>query len=295
MYYLSGENMQPILPNPLARHFRQPKIYIRLPSNGEYYHGGIVKTENNEYPILGMTARDELLYKTPDALINGQATVDIIQSCVPNIKNAWNVPNIDLDAILVAIRIATVSEMLDLTVKIPGLNEERTYQADLRMLLDQIYNQHYDNVVVIGDFSIEVQPTSYRYFTDIALRTFEEQKIFKILKNDLISESDKMKQIQGSFKKLTDINIELVKNSIVSIQYQNDQPVTEPGHISEFIENCEKEFFSGIIEHVEKQKEKFSLKPMTIQFSKEDQEKGAPESLSVPIMLDQSNFFGKGS
>ena len=33
-----------------------------------------------------MTAKDEMMFKTPDALLNGQATVDVIQSCIPAIN-----------------------------------------------------------------------------------------------------------------------------------------------------------------------------------------------------------------
>jgi hypothetical protein len=287
--------MNTLSPNPLAKHFRQPKIYIRLPSGGEYYEGALEKTENGEYPVLGMTARDELMFKTPDALLNGQATVDVIQSCIPNIKNAWNVPNIDLDVLLIAIRIASFGEKLDVTFKVPGLNEERSYDVDLRLLLDQLYNNLYDNVVNVNEFSIELRPTSYKYFTEVALRTFEEQRIFVLMRDNSISESDKISKIQESFKRLTDINLELVKNSILSIRHQNEQSVTDRNHIDEFINNCDKEFFEAVIKHVESQKEKFSIKPLTVNFSKEDQDKGAPPTVEIPITLDQSNFFVKGS
>ena len=106
--------------NPLAKYFRQPKIYISLPSQGKYYPPGVlVETENGEYPVYSMTARDELTFKTPDPLFNGQATVDVIQSCFPHIKDAWRIPSIDMDAILIAIRIATFGEDLDIDIKIP--------------------------------------------------------------------------------------------------------------------------------------------------------------------------------
>ena len=115
--------MENIRQNPLHKYFRQPKIYLRLPSSGNFYPAGALeKTESGEYPVYSMTAKDEIVMKTPDALMNGQATVDIIQSCVPNIKDAWKVPSIDLDAILVAIRIATYGEMLDVSAIIPGLD-----------------------------------------------------------------------------------------------------------------------------------------------------------------------------
>ena len=53
--------------------------------------------ENRELPVYPMTAIDEITYRTPDALFNGQAVVNVIHSCVPNIKNAWEIPGTDLD------------------------------------------------------------------------------------------------------------------------------------------------------------------------------------------------------
>jgi hypothetical protein len=64
-----------------------------------------------------MTAKDELMLKTPDALMNGQATVEVIKSCVPSIKNPWHMPSIDIDTILIAIRIATYGENMEFSSK----------------------------------------------------------------------------------------------------------------------------------------------------------------------------------
>ena len=72
-----------------AGHFRSAKIYITLPSEGKYYPDDCLDMpESGELPVMPMTAKDELALKTPDALLSGQATVDLIQSCIPNIKNA---------------------------------------------------------------------------------------------------------------------------------------------------------------------------------------------------------------
>ena len=96
---------------------RQPKIYIKLPSNGEFWpQGSIQPTETGEYPVYSMTAQDELRLKIPDALMNGQAMVDVIENCIPNIKNAWVMHNIDMDIILIAIRIATYGEKMKLPI-----------------------------------------------------------------------------------------------------------------------------------------------------------------------------------
>jgi hypothetical protein len=112
---------------------RQPKIYITLPSKGNYWtEGSLEFTETGEFPVYSMTARDELLFKTPDALMNGQALVDVIESCMPNVKNAWDMPTIDLDTVLIAIRLATYGEYMNFVYKVPVVNEEEEYQIDLK-------------------------------------------------------------------------------------------------------------------------------------------------------------------
>ena len=80
--------------NPLKGYFRRPSIYIKLPSGGNYWPQGMLEMpENGELPVYPMTAIDEITYRTPDALFNGQALVDVIQSCIPAIKNAWAIPS----------------------------------------------------------------------------------------------------------------------------------------------------------------------------------------------------------
>ena len=51
--------------NPLEKYYRQPAIYIKLPSEGRYYDKNtFMPTETGEIPILPMTAKDELTFKT---------------------------------------------------------------------------------------------------------------------------------------------------------------------------------------------------------------------------------------
>ena len=51
--------------NPLKKFYRQPKVYLDLPSRGKYYpDGGIEMTETGELPVFAMTAKDELAMKT---------------------------------------------------------------------------------------------------------------------------------------------------------------------------------------------------------------------------------------
>lgn len=278
--------------NPLKKYFRQPKIYIKLPSSGNFYKKGAIElSENGEYPIFPMTAKDELLMKTPDALLNGQATVDVIQSCMPNIKNAWEVPSIDLDAILVAIRIASYGENLDVTIPISELNDERSFQVDLRTVLDQLTSAIYDPEIKINqDFSILIRPLTYKEFTESTIKTLEEQKIIRLVNDDTMEEAEKLKLFSETFNKLTSHTIDTVSLSLDKI-VTPEGVVDNRGFINEFIENADKSFFKTIIDHLEKQKEKFTIKPFVAKTSEEDRAAGAPDEIEVPIVLDGSSFF----
>jgi hypothetical protein len=278
--------------NPLKKYFRQPKIYIKLPSSGNFYPPGTLeKSENGEYPVYAMTAKDELVMKTPDALMNGQATVDVIQSCFPSIKNAWQIPSVDMDAILIAIRLATYGEKLDITITIPVVEDSRTFELDLRLVLDSLLNAAYDNEIQIGEnLKAYVRPLTYKEFTQTAIKTLEEQRIFSIVNNDEMEDTKKMELFNAAFKKLTDINVDMVTNSLVKI-VTPDSETSDPIFIKEFIDNADKDFFKAIMDHLEIQKNKFAIPIQKVATTEEDQAAGAPKMVEIPITLDAASFF----
>lgn len=281
--------------NPLQKYFRQPKVYLTLPSKGKYYpEGSIEKVDNNEYPVFAMTARDEMIIKTPDALLNGQATVDIIQSCVPNIKDAWQMPSLDIDACLIAIRIATYGENMDISVKVPITGEEKDFELDLRPILEQLIHAEYTDVLHFQDMIFNLKPLKYKEYTQINLKTFEEQRIFNVINDESIPDDQKLSEFGKSFKKLTDITVGTIKDSIRSVVV-GEQEVTEREFINEFIDNADKQTFEAIKSHLEKQRENFEIKPFVVDATPEEIEQGVPNTYEIPITFDNSNFFALGS
>lgn len=278
--------------NPLKKYFRQPKIYLRLPSKGKYYPPGALEmTESGELPVYAMTAKDELLFKTPDALLNGEATVEVIRSCIPAIKNPWMMPSIDSDAVLIAIRLATYGEKLEITTKVPGTGTERDFEIDLRILLDQLINFEYQPLVPVDEnITIEIRPTTYKEFTENALKTFEEQRIFRLANDESIPDEQKLQAFANSFKKLTDLTINLVVNSISAIDTPEGK-VTDKRYITEFFSNADKTLFDSVLKHLETMKEKTTIKPMKVRATEEDIAAGAPAEYEIPVTFDQSNFF----
>tara|TARA_A100001015_G_scaffold142626_1_gene158236 strand:- start:2584 stop:3507 length:924 start_codon:yes stop_codon:yes gene_type:complete len=283
--------------NPLKKHLRQPKIYIKLPSQGKYWpQNSIDIPETGEFPVYAMTARDEITFKTPDALLNGQATVDVIQSCVPNIKNAWMTPSIDLDTLLIAIRMATYGETIEISTQVPNTQSTRDFGYSLQNIYDHLQSAKFETTHKITGFTVVIKPITYKVQTEQATKAFEEQRVFSIIDNDDIDQSVKLAKFQQAFQKLTDININVLIDSVVSIQPDGDpDAVTNPAYLKDFLDNCEASVFNEISACIKAQKEAFAIKPVTIQSDEEEIKAGAPETFEVPITFDQSNFFGSGS
>lgn len=278
--------------NPLAMYMRQPKIYIRLPSNGQYWAPGSLEiSETGEYPVFSMTAKDELALKIPDALMNGQAVVDVIQHCIPNIKNAWACPNIDLDVILIAIRLATYGEMMTTPVKIGELELE--YQLDLRILMDALQNQIGWNPVVpvSNDLTVFVKPLTYKNISQAAIQTFETQKIMNIVNDEKFTDDQKIEYFKESFKKITEVTLSTITDSIDRIESANGS-TDNRDHIKEFVDNIDKSVYTKIESHLNDLKTQNEIKPMKVAVTPEMRENGITgESIEIPITFDPSTFF----
>lgn len=284
---------QTIQQNPLAAFMRQPKIFIRLPSNGEFWpEGSLHISETNEYPVYSMTAQDELMLKIPDALMNGQAVVDVIQHCMPNIKNAWAVPNIDMDVILIAIRIATYGEKLTTPLTIG--ETEMEYTVDLRSVLDSLNSQisWVSHVPVNEDLTVFVRPINYKQVTEMANQSFETQKIMQIANDDKMPEEEKIAIFKDSFSKLSKVTVGLIAASIYKIDSSNGS-TENPQFIKEFIDNADKEIFTKIQQHIEALKENNAIKPIIVPVTDELREQGyTGETIEIPLTFDASAFFG---
>jgi hypothetical protein len=284
---------QKTAPNPLVGMMRQPKIYIRLPSGGNFWpEGSIDMPENGEFPVYSMTAKDELSLKIPDALMNGQAVVDVIQNCMPNIKNAWECPNLDMDVILIAIRIATYGEFMTVPINIAEFSSE--YQADLRQVLDQLQNQisWTSEVSINEDLTVYVRPINYKTMTSSALQTFETQKIIQLVNDDSYSEEEKLKAFKESFNKLNQLTIGIITDSVYHIE-SSQGATSDPKFISEFLNNTDKEIFDKIKSHIETMRDINTVKPMTIDTTDEMRAAGVTiDKVEIPIQFDPAHFFG---
>ena len=163
--------------NPLQKFFRQAKVYITLPSKGLYYEPGALIGDYNNVPVFAMSGMDEIIMKTPDALFTGEATAKVIESCCPYIKNAKTMPSIDIDALLIAIRIATFGDIMSVSHRCPHCEAENDYDIELSKLLDYFNSLKFVNTITVSSaLTIRIRPLQYEEMSYFSIENFKLQK-----------------------------------------------------------------------------------------------------------------------
>lgn len=276
--------------NPLKQFFRQPAIYLRLPSLGQHWNPSAVSMpDNQELPVYPMTAIDEITYRTPDALFNGQAVVNVIQSCIPAIRDAWSTPGTDLNAILVAIRIASYGHEMEMTIKCPKCETESEFVLDLRSVLDRLSSPDYSKAIKQGDLEITFTPIAYRHQNETNLKQYDQQRMVQqIQQSDQLTDEEKISQLNATLQKITNLTVETLKYSIASIRTPQSL-VTEPEFIQEFLQNCDRKFFTKIRDHIIDLRQKGEIESIEVTCSH------CAHKWSQTLTLDQAAFFEDAS
>jgi len=275
--------------NPLNQYFRQPAIYIKLPSGGNYYPPGTIDMPlTGEIPVLPMTAIDEITYRTPDALFSGQAVVNVIQSCVPNIKDAWVIPSVDIDTILVAIRIATYGHEMEFMTTCPKCSNVSEYGVDLRTVLGELKAPDYSQPIKNGDIEIFFKPMTYKNLSDNNRIQYDEQRIFQSIPTEGDVDPKQVSAMSAALQKMTEITVTALSQSIMTIKTPSAL-VSEPEFIVEFMKNCDRTIFNRIQEYVITHKAEAEMKPLSITCTE------CQNVYNQTITLDMTNFFGRAS
>ena len=275
--------------NPLSQYFRQPAIYIRLPSGGKFYPKGALEvTANGEYGVLPMTTMDEITYRTPDALFNGSAVTQVIQSCVPNIRDAWAMPSIDIDAVLVGIRIATYGHDMEISTQCPSCSTDSDYSVDLRRVLDRFEITDYTQPLRLGELEVFLRPMTYRQINANSMTQFEDQKTLQLLQDSGTTDEEKLTRLNDVLRKITAMTTQALGQSIMVVKTP-EASVSEPQHISEWLANCDRNTFNQIREHIIAAKQKSELQPLEIACG------NCQHQYRQAYTLDMSNFFADAS
>lgn len=269
--------------NPLQQYFRQPKVYIKLPSQAAYAAPGSFQGDATNLPVYGMTGMDEIILKTPDALLSGESTVQVIESCIPAVKDAWEVSIMDINVIFAALRIATFGNNMSVTHTCNKCASENEYDLDLGRIIEYFGTVQYESKVVLKDLVIKIQPLNYRQSTDFNLRNFRLQQ--KLRQTDEIEDRTRQQEmINELFKELSVIQSDLYKASVESVEVAN-KVVTESSFINEWLNNCDKSIYDAIKVQIEANKDRIKNPTYHVKCD------NCGNEVDLSVELDQSNFF----
>jgi hypothetical protein len=224
------------------------------------------------------------MFKTPDALLTGQSTVELVKSCIPAILDPWSMPSIDLDFALIAIRIATYGDKMEVGCDCPHCNAANSYDIDLTAWFANFDNFEYKDVVDIDPLQVAIRPYSYKELTKTSIRTMEQQRIFQIVNDENMSDEDKLEKFGKSFVKLTELSVDIIADCITKITTP-DGEVSDKAIIKDFINNTSKDIFEKISNHITAMKSQIELKAQNVKCAE------CTKEFELPISMDQSNFF----
>ena len=234
--------------NPLGEYFRKPAVYVDLPSKGNYYENKPTLSADGELAVYGMTAKDELVLKNPDALLNWQGVITVLQSVVPDILNQREIPIPDFNSILIAMRIASFGKDMDYEITCGSCSQLDTVTFDLYEVLatTQFLDPEY---IVKLDSGVEVYvgPTTVETQNKVSMGQLEQGRLIDLINTDLDSD-EKLKKFSKIFEKITGITFDIVQDGIryVKIPDEEGTIVKNEAHIIEWLKNITRDEYEKI-------------------------------------------------
>jgi len=277
--------------NPLQSHFRAPKLFTRLPSNGKYYAEAVMSMgPTGEVEVYAMTSRDEVIMRNPDALLNGESVAKIITSCIPQIEKPRELLGADVDAIMVAINGATYGDEVTVSSKCPECGNTVIGAGSVQASLATMKEVPTDVKVETDDgLVIELRPVTYETTIAAGVSNFQNARSMQSIAM-IDDDMEKLKAFNQSYMKMAELNFMVILDSIYSISGTDENGeefiVTDRANIQEYMENCESSVGKAVTEQVNLLGEAGIDKSVTIQC----QEEQCGHVFETTLEFDPVNF-----
>lgn len=277
--------MQQIQPysGKLSKFYRQPKVFISLPSKGEFYPAGVIDGDIANLPVFGMNAMDELMFKNPDALFSGEAVVSVIHSCIPAIKDPWQLSQLDIESVLVGIRMATYGDALDISFKCNKCKSEQSREFNLLSALEYFNSISYSSSVTVEPLTFYIRPLTYREANNLQLQAYRLQKTLQSQTGK--DDEEQLKKLDEFYRMFGKLQSENLVKQIASVE-ADGEVVSNQQEIADFIKNSEHTYYEALTKHIESTKEVWKIPAQKVQCDDCEHEQ------EVGITLDASIFFG---
>lgn len=272
--------------NPLMQFFRNPGIYVVLPSGGNFYTEKPSLSELGEILVKPMTAKDELLFKSPDYLLNGQALKNVISSCVPDIKNVEEIPSQDFNVIMLAIRSATYGKEMPYEITCDACRETIEFSVNIERMFDNIEVIDNEFTIAIDPLVIFLKPFDLKAQIKSSLAQFEQSAITNNLaENTTLDDIQKNQELSRIINKIAELSYEMVLGSIIKVKTPDGNFINEIDHIKEWLFNLDKKTYDSINSELSR------ISSLGFSNTVPVNCKSCKNKMVVPVLFDPTLFF----
>lgn len=277
--------------NPLAQYTKIEEIFVKLASNNIIkYNKDVV--EKIKLGVCARAARDEIMLNTPDALISGEAVIRVIENCVPGVNDAGGLYVNDVEQLLIAIKVASKEEDYEIQTTCPHCSHEGAFSRDLQVLLDSMsYFSEQPSLELSNGLKVYFKPYTWSEYSDFSQRMFQEQKKSEYI-DMLEGDSDeiveqKKKLFTEVFEAMTQLNFDMIVDSIEKIDTPDGTEVVEKEFISEWVSSLPKATLKEVRDETDKIQEVGISHEMDVQCSE-----CSHEWTITGLKYDPTHFFG---
>lgn len=226
--------------NPLSKYTKVEVLYAKLISNDVIkYPSGVLVNDTVECGICARSARDELMFNNPDALMNGEAVANVIENCVPNIADARKLFVPDVELLLIGIKLATKEREYHIEVDCPECGHHGAFQRDLQFLLDSaelLEEQPELLLEEVGGLLLKFKPHTWGEYSVFGQKMFQEQRKARMLEDmEDLSDEEKIEYFNEIFESMTKLSFEMIVANIDSIETVEGDVITEREFIAEWL------------------------------------------------------------
>jgi len=275
--------------NALNSLFRHQSYYLTLPSGGKYYKTAPQLSADGELGLMPMTAADEIKLKSPDALFNGDGLYHLFKSCAPNIPEPSEIPAIDIDAILIGIRLAAGEESMTMNSKCPSCGHSAPYEIDLNQVLRSIKPKSFDNVVEIReDVTVTLHPITLGSQVKTQIETFYQLQMQQALANAEANMESNRELFEKALGSAIALQVGQVADCIQSVTMKKEGEevvVDNPDHIMEWVKNMTKADHKAISDRIALISSTHKIEDMDLKCPECEHE------YKIKVELNPANFF----
>jgi len=295
--------------NPLLQELGQselPGVAMTLPSGGAFYDERVLRG-SADIEVRSVSLVDELNFKDPFKVVSGEAVTEVIRRCAPGIAQPMRLSKIDVDAVLIAARIASHGKTAEL--ELTCQNEEKkledgtvgqcgysgTAEVDLRkvlMAMAPIPGPDSWKLTLPNGHVVQCRPLPYESVVR-SMRTVTDQ-IRDAKQLELNGKSNDIGSLEQVHKTGLDrnskIHVEMLVSSIWYVQTLTGERVYDYGMLMDYLVAIPPAWILSINDMMDRLAE--LTKPYgTIDFRCPECE----HESRVPVNMDPTGFFSEPS